>query len=176
MISEKKRSAKGELVFTSFLFVVGVIVLIDTSQLPESKMADFVGSKTFPNIIGWLMVALSLIQLVQVFRGKLGEPEEIEGGRADSKLHFKPLILILVGLFVFALGIKIIGFLISATVLFSLVVFALNPKKSKWYVVIPIAAAIAGVIYVGFVYGLNINLPWGFDFNFGNSEVVVEDW
>ena len=122
------------------------------------------------------MVVLALIQLVQVIRGKLGEPEEIEGGKADYKFHFKPLVLILLGLFVFALGIKFIGFLLSATILFSLVVFALNPKKTKWYVVVPVAAAIAGIIYVGFVYGLNINLPWGFDFHFGTSEVVVEDW
>ena len=175
MISEPKRSAKGELVFTSFLFVAGVVVLWDASQLPDLQMADFVGSRTFPSIIGWILVALSLIQLVAVFRGDVGEPEDIEGGQADSKLHFKPFLIMLGGLVFFAIGVPIIGFILSATVLFTLVVFALNPKKTKWYVAIPIAAAVALVVYFGFTQGLKLDLPWGFDFNFGGSEVVVEE-
>ena len=175
MITEPKRSAKGELVFTSFLFVSGVVVLWDASQLPELQMADFVGSRTFPSIIGWVLVALSIIQLIAVFRGDLGEPEEIEGGQADRVLHFKPFLMMLAGLIFFALGVPIFGFIIAATVLFTLVVFALNPKKTKWFIALPIAAAVAVVVYFGFTLGLQLELPWGFDFNFGSSEVVVEE-
>ena len=175
MILAKKRSAKGELVFTSFLFVAGVVVLWDASQLPELQMADFVGSKTFPSIIGWVLVVLSIIQLIAVFRGDLGEPEDIEGGQADRKLRFKPFLLMIAGLIFFAFGVPIVGFIISATVLFTLVVFALNPKKTKWFIAIPIAAAVAVVVYLGFTLGLQLELPWGFDFNFGSSEVVVEE-
>jgi putative tricarboxylic transport membrane protein len=173
----QKRSAKGELVFTSFLFVVGVIVLWDASQLPESSMADVIKSSTFPSIIGSILVVLSVIQLISVARGNLGEPEEIEGGEADSKLHFKSLALVSAGLLFFALGIKIIGFPIAATTLFTLVVYAINPNKPKWYFVIPIAGAFALAIYFGFTLGLQINLPFGFDFNFnfGPTEVIVEE-
>ena len=175
MIQEKKRSAKGELVFTSFLFVAGVVVLWDASQLPELQMADFVGSRTFPSIIGWVLVVLSIIQLIAVFRGDLGEPEEIEGGSADRKIHLRPFLMMIIGLVFFAIGVPIIGFLISATVLFTLVVFALNPNKTRWFVAVPIAAAVAAAVYFGFTLGLQIDLPWGFDFNFGSSEVVVEE-
>ena len=175
MIQEKKRSAKGELVFTSFLFVAGVVVLWDASQLPESQMADFVGSRTFPSIIGWFLVLLSVIQLISVARGNLGEPEDIEGGQADSKLHFKPLLLMVAGLIFFAVGISIVGFIVAATGLFTAVVYALNTNKTKWYLALPIAAAVAAVIYFGFTLGLQLDLPWGFDFNFGSSEVVVEE-
>lgn len=172
---KQKRSAKGELVFTSFLFVVGVVVLWDASQLPESSMADVIKSSTFPSIIGIFLVLLSVLQLISVARGNLGEPEGIEGGKADSKVHTKPLVLMISGLAIFALGIKFIGFPLSATALFSLVVYSLATKKPKWYVVIPIAAAFAAAIYFGFTLGLQIKLPWGFDFNFGSSEVVVEE-
>ena len=175
MSLDKKRSAKGELVFTSFLFVAGVVVLWDTSQLSESIMVDNLGSKTFPTGVGILLVLLSILQLISVARGNLGEPEGIEGGKADSKLHYKPLALMLAGLASFAFGIKIIGFPLAATALFSFVVFALEPKKAKFYIVIPIAAAFAALIYFGFTLGLQISLPWGFDFNFGSSEVVVEE-
>lgn len=174
MIQQNKRSAKGELVFTSFLFVVGVVTLWNSSQLPETSGADFVGSSTFPSIIGAALVVLSIIQLISVALGNLGEPEGIEGGEADNKVHLKPLAIMLAGMLVFAIGLPYIGFPISATVLFTLVVYALNTKTSKRYVIVPIALGFAMVIYVAFNFGLQIKLPFGFDFNFG-GEVVVEE-
>ena len=171
-----KRSAKGELVFTSFLFVAGVVTLWNASQLPESLGADFVGSATFPSIIGAALVVLSIIQLISVARGNLGEPEGIEGGEADNKVHLKPLVIMLAGMLVFAVGLPFIGFPIAATILFSLVVFALNTKKSKWYIVVPIALGFALAIYLAFNFGLQIKLPFGFDFNFGGEVVVEEEW
>jgi putative tricarboxylic transport membrane protein len=172
-----KRSAKGELVFTSFLFVVGVVVLWDASQLPELTFADFVGSGTFPSIIGWILVALSGLQLISVARGNIGQPEEVDGALVEAKIHWKPFLLMLSGLVFFAFGIAIVGFPISATVLFTLVVYALSTGKTKWFIIIPIAAATAAAVYLGFTLGLQINLPLGFDFNFGTSEVIVEeDW
>lgn len=177
MTRSNKRSAKGELVFTSFLFVVGVIVLWDASRLPELAFADFVGSGTFPSIVGWILVALSGIQLISVLRGNLGQPEEVEGARIETNIYLKPFLLMLGGLLFFALTTSIIGFPIAATVLFTLVVYALKPGEAKWYVVVPIAAATALVTFFGFTLGLQIDLPIGFDFNFGTSEVIVEeDW
>lgn len=176
MIQPNKRSAKGELVFTSFLFVAGTVTIWDATQLPKAQGADFVGSSTFPAIIGAILVALSLVQLISVSRGNLGEPEGIEGGEADSKRHVRPLIAMLAGMLVFAIGLPFIGFPISATILFSLVVSALNPKKTKWYIAVPVAALFAAVIYVGFTYGLQIKLPFGFDFNFSGEVVVEEEW
>jgi putative tricarboxylic transport membrane protein len=177
VILDKKRSAKGELVFTSFLFLAGVVVLWDASQLPELASADFVGNRTFPSIVGWLLVALSALQLISVLRGNLGEPEEVEGGQVETKLRLKPFFLMITGLLVFAFGLPIIGFPIAATILFTLVVFALNPVKTKWFVAVPIAVATAAVVYFGFTLGLQIDLPWGFNFDFGTAEVVVEeDW
>ena len=178
MTQGNKRSAKGELVFTSFLFVAGLIVLWDASRLPELQIADFTGSKLFPSIIGGLMVFLAAIQLILVWRGNIAQPEEIEGGVADGKVHWKPFLLILAGLLFFAFTIKILGFIISATTLFALVVYALNTKKTKWYVAIPIALAVAVVTYLGFKEGLQVDLPFGFDFNFSPADDVVieEEW
>lgn len=177
MTPSTKRSAKGELVFTSFLFAVGVVVLWDASQLPELGIADFVGSSTFPSIVGWVLVALAGIQLVSVLRGNLGQPEEVEGARIETKVFWKPFLLMLGGLLLFALGVPYIGFPIAATILFTVVVYALKPGKTKWFVVVPIAAATALVTYFGFTLGLQIELPFGFDFNVGPTEVIVEeDW
>lgn len=175
MIQKNKRSAKGELVFTSFLFVAGVVTVWNGNTLPKSQGVDFVGSGTFPTIVGGLLIVLSILQLISVSRGNLGEPEGIEGGEADSKVHLKPFGIMLTGLLIFAIGMPFIGFPIAATILFSLVVYALNIKKTKWYLVVLIAAAFSLVLYLAFTYGLQIKLPFGFDFNFSN-EVVVEEW
>lgn len=175
MIQKNKRSAKGELVFTSFLFVAGVVTVWNAATLPKAMGVDFVGSATFPTIVGGLLIVLSSLQLISVARGNLGEPEGIEGGEADSKVHLKPFGIMLAGLLIFAIGMPFIGFPIAATILFSLVVYALNIKKTKWYLVVLIAAAFSFVLYLAFTYGLQIKLPFGFDFNFSN-EVVVEEW
>jgi len=175
VIQKNKRSAKGELVFTSFLFVAGVIAIWNAQTLPVAQGVDFVGSATFPSIVGGLLIVLSILQLISVARGNLGEPEGIEGGEADPKPHLKPFGIMLAGLLIFAIGMPFIGFPIAATILFSLVVFALNINKAKWYIVVLIAAAFSVVLYLAFTYGLQIKLPFGFDFNFSN-EVVVEEW
>jgi putative tricarboxylic transport membrane protein len=172
---KNQRSAKGELVFTSFLFVVGVVVLIDASQLPVANTADVVASSTFPSIIGTILVALSIIQLISVARGNLGQPEEIEGGTADNRSNYKALLLVSAGLVLFAAGVKFVGFPIAATTLFTFVVYALNPTKTKWFIAIPIAAAFALAIYFSFTLGLRIDLPFGFDFNFSSGDVTVEE-
>ncbi len=177
MTLSNKRSAKGELVFTSFLFVAGVVVIWDASQLPEVAFASFVSSGTFPSIIGWTLVALSGLQLFSVARGNLGQPEEVDGAQLESRIHPKPFLLMLLGLLFFAVGIGIVGFPISATVLFTLVVYALNTGKTKWFIAIPIGMATAAAVYLGFTLGLQIDLPFGFDFDFGTTEVIVEeDW
>lgn len=174
-MQEKKKTAKGELVFTSFLFLAGIVVLWDASQIPQSIGANYVSNQAFPSMIGWFLLALSGIQVIRVILGDRGEVEEIEGGQTDGKIHFKKFFLVLAGLLFFAFFAKMLGFILSATALFTSVVYALNPKKTKWYVTVPIALAIAVTVYVAFTYGLQIKLPWGFDFNFGGDKVEVEE-
>ena len=174
-MQEKKKSAKGELVFTSFLFLAGITVLWDASQIPQSLGANYVSNQAFPSIVGWLLVALSAIQLIRVILGDRGEAEDIEGGQTDSKVHLKKFFLVLGGLVFFAAFAKMLGFIVSSTVLFTSVVYALNNKRTKWFVVVPVAFALASLIYVGFTYGLQIKLPWGFDFNFGSDTVEIEE-
>jgi putative tricarboxylic transport membrane protein len=178
VIQRQKRSAKGELVFTSFLFVAGIVVLWDASQLPELNMADFTGTRLFPSIIGSLLLFFSGIQLIQVLRGKTADPEGIEGGVSDSKPHWKPFLMILGALLFFALSVQIISFIPAATVLFTVVVYALDTKKTKWYVAIPIALVVSIITFFGFTEGLQVDLPAEVNFNFNTSDVVIveEDW
>jgi len=177
VIQRSKRSAKGELVFTSFLFVAGLVVLWDASQLPELVLADFTGTKLFPTIIGSMLVFFSSVQLFQVLRGRTADPEEIEGGVADKKVHWRPFLLILGGLLFFSLTLNVISFIPASTVLFTVVVYALNTKKTKWYVALPIALVISIFTFIGFREGLQVDLPAVPNFDIFNSseEVIVEE-
>ena len=75
MINSTKSAAKGELVFTSFLFVVAVVVLVDTMGMTKSNAVGFVGPEVFAYIVGGLLLALSGAQIIAVLRGERGTPE-----------------------------------------------------------------------------------------------------
>ena len=64
-------AAKGELVFTSFLFLAGVVVLTDTALLPEPITESQVSPKFFGYLVGLLLTATPLFQIFQVLRGNL---------------------------------------------------------------------------------------------------------
>lgn len=165
-------AAKGELVFTSFLFLAGLVVITDTALLPVPDMGGYVSPKVFSFAVGFLLTGLTLFQLVQVFRGKLGEPEGIEAGEVSNQSNWKSLALAIASLVFYVAFLQILGFIISATVLFSGVALSLGAKKKLW--VVPIALALAASIYFGFTEGLNLNLPAGFEFVPGNEPEEVE--
>ena len=74
MPSSNKTAAKGELVFTSFLFVVAVTVLIDTFNMKKTNAVGFVGPEVFAYIVGGLLFVLSGAQIIAVLRGERGTP------------------------------------------------------------------------------------------------------
>ena len=77
MINSNKSAAKGELVFTSFLFVVAVTVLVDTFNIKKSNAVGFVGPEVFAYIVGGLLFVLSAAQIIAVIRGERGTPEGV---------------------------------------------------------------------------------------------------
>ena len=155
-------AAKGELVFTSFLFLAGIVVLTDTTILTVPDTGGYVSPKIFPYAIGLLLTSLSIFQIIQVLRGKLGEPEGIEAGELGQKGDWKALSIAVGSLIFYVVFLQLIGFVASATVLFSGVAYSLGAKK-LWRIVL-IALLLSFAIFVGFTQGLQLQLPVGFDF------------
>jgi putative tricarboxylic transport membrane protein len=167
------KAAKGELVFTSSLFLAAVVILFDTTGLRQAEGFAVIGPQLFAYIVGGSLLLLSTWQIIQVLRGNLGKPEEIEGGDFKSTPNWKALGLVLAGLLFYAFLVEIIGFMLCAAVLFYLVASALGEKRRIRLIFISIAIAV--VVYFGFTAGLQISLPFGFEFIPGN-EPVVEEW
>jgi putative tricarboxylic transport membrane protein len=169
--SKLSKSAKGELVFTSFLFLAGVIVIFNTAQLELPVSTEIVTAQVVPYAIGIILVVLSLLQFIGVLRGDLGQPEGIEGGEVDSKPHFGKFFLALGGLVQFAVLVNFIGFIASGTIMFFLVALALGAKK--WWKILIVSLVVVSAVYVGFTQGLQIDLPLGINFS---TETEVEEW
>ncbi len=161
MINSNKSAAKGELVFTSFLFVVAVTVLVDTFNIKKSNAVGFVGPEVFAYIVGGLLFVLSAAQIIAVIRGERGTPEGVEGGVAVSDPNWKAFGLLAGALVLYAFLMPILGFPIMGAVLYFLVAKAIGAKRNLRTAVIAVLLSIA--IFFAFNEGLQLQLPSGLD-------------
>ena len=161
MINSNKSAAKGELVFTSFLFVVAVTVLVDTFNIKKSNAVGFVGPEVFAYIVGGLLFVLSAAQIIAVIRGERGTPEGVEGGVAVSDPNWKAFGLLAGALVLYAFLMPILGFPIMGAVLYFLVAKAIGAKRNLRTALIAVLLSIA--IFFAFNEGLQLQLPSGLD-------------
>ncbi len=173
MTQASKKVAKGELVFTSFLFATSVVVLVDTTNMVESNAVGFVGPKVFAYIVGGLMFFLSALQLILVLRGAKGEPEGIEAGTQSDKANWKSFGIVVLALALYAALIELLGFLIMGPVLYFLVGKAIGVKRNLTLAIV--AFVVSVVVFIGFTQGLQLYLPLGFDFLVPTPTETIED-
>lgn len=173
MSSSTVKVAKGELVFTSFLLVISLIVLYDTFALNEQGLNVIVGPRAFALVVGFLLLGLTLLQLIQVLRGKKGQPEAIEGGELVSRPNWKSLFIVIGGIIFHIATIELIGFILATIPLFFAVSFALGERR--WIRTVVIAAVISVGTFFIFTQGLQLDLPVGFEFLEQEVPIVLDD-
>lgn len=161
MTNSPKTIAKGELVFTSFLFVVSVVVLVDTAGIQQTEAVGFVGPEVFAYMVGGLLFVLSGLQILAVLRGDRGTPEGVEGGVAVGDAKWKSFGLLVAGLLAYTALLEILGFPIMGAVLFFMVAWALGARPRLRLGLI--ALVVSALIFVGFNEGLQLQLPSGLD-------------
>jgi putative tricarboxylic transport membrane protein len=161
VIDSNKSAAKGELVFTSFLFVVAVVVLVDTAGMTKSNAVGFVGPEVFAYIVGGLLFVLSGAQIIAVLRGERGTPEGVEGGVAVSDPNWKAFGLLAAALVLYTLLMPILGFPIMGAVLYFMVAKAIGAKHNLRTAVIAVLLSIT--IFFAFNEGLQLQLPSGLE-------------
>jgi putative tricarboxylic transport membrane protein len=159
--NSSKTAAKGELVFTSFLFVVAVTVLVDTAGMTKSNAVGFVGPEVFAYMVGGLLLVLSGAQIIAVLRGERGTPEGVEGGVAVSDPNWKAFGILISGVVLFAFLMPIIGFPIMGAVLYFLVAKAIGAKHNLRTAII--AVLLSASVFIAFNEGLQLQLPSGLD-------------
>jgi putative tricarboxylic transport membrane protein len=166
-------AAKGELVFTSFLFLAGIVVLTDTTLLRETGALSYISPKIFAYAVGIMLTVLPLIQIFQVLRGNLGTPEGIEGGEVSKTVNWFSLALAIGALFFYTLFIELLGFIVAAGVLFMGLAYALGATKLGRLAII--SFGLSALLFFGFTQLLQLPLPLGFEFLTGNL-TSDEEW
>jgi putative tricarboxylic transport membrane protein len=130
-----------------FICEQSVVIGLGTLDTPGSGMLSF-GA-------GAGMGILALWSLIQSFRSN--KTHEVQG---DGTFRWGKVLLVCICLFVYALAVDWLGFVLTTFV----VVFALFHilESKKWWLIVIEAAAIATGNYLLFVKWLGLSLPQGF--------------
>ena len=154
------RSGKGELVFASFLFLLGIFVAWDTSRMEIPQGSSIISPQTFPYIVAAFTSLVGLLLIFDLLRGNHGTPDGDEPGDPLVPVNYATLAIVAVAIGLHVILLDIAGYIVAATVCFFGVSFGFGSRK---YVKdFAISLAFAMVIYFAFTKGLNIKLPAGF--------------
>lgn len=154
-----KHGAKSELTFVGSLFALGALVAWDTwrTELPQINLT--ISPKLFPYVVSILLMTLSLILFIQVWRGDLATPEGLEPGDKIEKSDLRTFLIVLASLLAYLLLIERGGFVIANSVTFVGVSYSFGNKKLIQAA--GIAVLLSTIIYFSFTKFLDVALPSG---------------
>ena len=168
MILKISKQAKGELVFASSLFLLGLFVAWDTSRMDIPQGSSIISPQTFPYMVAAFTSLVGFVLILDVLRGRLGTPEGDEPGDPFVGANFKTMAIIAAAIGLHVILLEIAGYVIAATVCFFGVSYGFGSRK--YLKDFGISLAFALIVYFSFTKGLNINLPSGFfEGVFGNG-------
>lgn len=155
---------KKDTISSVLFLVLGVGVRIGASFITDPQISQ-IGPREFPNFIGNCMIVLSLALLVKTLYTHLkhkdaSNAEKEQSGSAEDKKtvmqnEFRALAIALICL-LYAILFKQLGYFVS-TFLAVTAICILFKEKRIW--VYPLLYGVAAVIWAGFTYLLQINLP-----------------
>jgi putative tricarboxylic transport membrane protein len=160
LILKISKQAKGELVFASSLFLLGIFVAWDTSRMDIPQGSSIVSPQTFPYMVAAFTSLVGFGLILEVLRGRLGTPEGDEPGDPFVGANFKTMAIIATAIGLHVILLEIAGYVIAATVCFFGVSYGFGSRKYRKDFGISLAFAL--IVYFSFTKGLNINLPSGF--------------
>ncbi len=138
--------------YASLVFLaLGVFIIFYSKNFSQSSYGSVVGPNAVPQVLGFLFILLSALNLYGTFRAKA----EVE--KEKVKLEYKRFLILLVDLIAYCLLIEPIGYVIS-TFLFLLVGFQAM-EKGKYLPTLLLAALIPIVVYYGYVELMKGSLP-----------------
>lgn len=139
-----------------FLILFAAWICVQTSQIKEMMVSNEPGPKLFPYISALgIAVCAVLIFFFDGAKESHSEPYLTRDG-------WKRLILFMAEVTVYGLGIYYIGFLFATLVmLFVLIMTLKSGKKINLLFAVLLTVGITCLIYYGFKYGFQTNLPTG---------------
>lgn len=154
-----RRRALGEWVIALVVFGLGVVVLHDGLSQPDSRSASGVGAGFLPEIVGVIVMALAVALMVQLARGRYGQPDEGEGDIDVRTTQWLPMAGCVAAVVFFIAAVDVLGYPLTATVTFWVTAWSMGARKHLRNAAISIVLVFA--IYLVFTHLLGIVLPAG---------------
>lgn len=151
MIAGVRRLPIGGMLLGLSVLGLGIFVAVGTWMMPEPAMASAVGPKDFPVLIASGLIIIGGLLLREAFVRKT-EEEAVE-------LDWRAIGLVLGALLVQLLLLGLLGWISATAFLFMMTARAFGSRRV--WVDMLIGAALAGIIFVVFDYGLDLDLPLG---------------
>lgn len=148
---------KGQIALAAGTLLLGVLILVGSTDLPAGGGYAQVGPGVVPRIVGGVIVFLGALLLREALTGGFrGVDEEAE---IHLPMNWAAFAWITAGIIVYGLLVERAGFLIASTLLFMAV--ARGFASRRWLLNAVIGLAVAAFIFAVFNYGLGLQLPAG---------------
>jgi putative tricarboxylic transport membrane protein len=151
--------AIGEWAIAVGLLVIGGLTLRDGLDQPESRSASGVGAGFVPEVVGVFLMILSVLLMVQIARGRVGEPDEGEGDVDVRSTRWVPLAACVAAVILFIVAVDPVGYPIIGALSFWITAWAMGARNHVHNAIIAITLTL--VVYLVFTRVLGIDLPAG---------------
>jgi putative tricarboxylic transport membrane protein len=142
------------------MIALGIVILVYTRDIRVIRSAT-VSPRIIPEVVGVGTLVVGVWYAIDIIR----VPHQITGGEdsedvdIDAPTDWTALVVIALGLTVFALIVETAGFSIAAAAMFFITSFAMGSRKYAWNAVIGVALGIA--VFLVFDTWLGVRLPAG---------------
>ena len=127
--------------------------LAGASRIPESLLSDAVGAAGLPRAVGWALAAVGLLLCLRSVRFT---PAGASGQGKGLQAHLRALGLLAI-LFGYVLLAPWLGYALATGLLVAAGAAYAGAPRSRWLVLIPLAAAL--VFWLLFVFAFGIPMP-----------------
>jgi putative tricarboxylic transport membrane protein len=160
MVVVKKEEKIASFVWALF----SIAYIMGAFAIPVPSYKQQLGPDAFPKAVGFLMLLLSLIYMIQVFTGKRNDDEaraEIIGAeeKLEKKADLKKMGSIVLVMLCYAALFEPLGYAISTFLAFLAGILILDRKKIVRDIVIAVIASFG--LHFLFTLFLRVNLPAG---------------
>lgn len=149
----------GEFVFVVFTIGLGSVAIFGAMTIGLSGSADTFGPRSFPILVGVLLMASGAMVFIDLLRGRRGQADDGEDIDLSAKTDWVVVIKLVALFIIHSLLIHVIGWWLAAAVLFIGVAWSLGAKRLGRVTVIGLVLGFT--IQVAFGVGLGLSLPPG---------------
>ncbi|TDE11775.1 tripartite tricarboxylate transporter TctB family protein [Jiangella asiatica] len=148
-----------EYVLGAAIVGLGVFVLVDTASIAVPGSANAVGPRTFPYVVGALLVAAGAAVLTATALGRLGEAEDGEDVDPEAGTDWRTVVQLVAFFLAHAWLVERAGWPLALAALFAGAAWTLGARP--WWRPVLIGLALGVVLQAVFATGLGLSLPPG---------------